>query len=71
MVEEGIETEGSRACAFGGAADVWKGWYNGTPVAIKSLRICWPQGTAGEGAKGVDRGTLKSKQVRLLTPLVF
>ena len=74
MIEEGIETEGSHACAFGGAADVWKGRHNGKPVAIKSLRICWPQGKvedAGEGGKKVDREMQRLKQVRLLIPLSF
>jgi len=74
VIEGGIECEGSLACAAGGAADVWKGRYNGKLVAIKSLRICWPQGEAenyaGKSNLRVDRGVRKLKQVRLLIPLL-
>lgn len=43
VIEEGIEREGSDVHAFGGASDVWKGRCNGMPVALKSLRVRWPQ----------------------------
>lgn len=74
MIEDGIETEGSHPCAFGGAADVWKGRYDGRLVAIKSLRIYWPQrevehGT-GKGDKKVDQEIRRLKQVRLFMPLL-
>ena len=74
VIEEGIETEGSHARAFGGAADVWKGRYNGEPVAIKSLRICLPQDDVEDdaGDKKVDREMWRLKQVRsLLLPVVL
>ena len=74
MIEDGIEAEGSHPCAFGGAADVWKGRYDGRLVAIKSLRICWPQRevehSTGKGDKKVDQEIRRLKQVRLLLPLL-
>ena len=70
VIGEGIEAEGSRPRAFGGAADVWKGRHNGKPVAIKSLRIYWPQGNveneAREDDNNVDWELRRLKQVRLL-----
>ena len=68
VIEDGIVTEGSRACAFGGVADVWKGRYNGKLVAIKALRIRWSQveEDAGQGGKWVDQGMRRLKQVRPL-----
>jgi len=75
VIEGGIEREGSHACALGGAADVWKGRYDGKLVAIKSLRICWPQPEAGDDAgnsdKKVGREMRRLMQVRLLIPLLF
>ena len=74
VIEEGIKTEGLHPRAFGGAADVWKGRNNGKPVAIKSLRICWLQGNAGDAGeddKKVDRNMWKLKQVRLFIPPLF
>lgn len=72
VIGGGIECEGSRACALGGAADVWKGRYDGKPVAIKSLRICWPQpeteDDTGKGGKKVGREMRRLMQVRLLIP---
>ena len=72
VIEDGIVTEGSRACAFGGVADVWKGRYDGRLVAIKVLRIRWSQGDgeedAGQGGKWVDQGMRRLKQVRPLIP---
>ena len=72
VIEDGIIAEGSRACALGGAADVWKGRYNGKLVAIKSLRICWQQGEVesdtGTGDKKVDREMRRLKQVRCIAP---
>ena len=69
VIEEGIETEGSRAYAFGGAADVWMGRYDGKLVAIKSLRICWPQGDMSNdvviGGGRIDPEMRRLKQVRL------
>ena len=73
VIEDGIEAEGSRACALGGAADVWKGRYDGKLVAIKSLRICWQQGDVeddtGKGDKKVDREMRRLKQVWWIVPL--
>lgn len=67
VIEEGIETEGSHAHAFGGAADVWKGRYDGKLVAIKSLRICWPQGEMNGdvviGGRRIDPEMRRLKQV--------
>ena len=75
VIEDGIKTEGSHAYAFGGAADVWKGQYNGKLVAIKSLRICWSQGEMGgdlvKGGKNIDPEMRKSKQVQSPLTLVF
>lgn len=75
VIEKGIEAEGSRACALGGAADVWKGRYDGKLVAIKSLRICWQQGEieddTGMGDKKVDRVMRRLKQVRWTSPSSF
>jgi len=72
VIEDGIEPEGSRACAFGGAADVWKGRYDGKLVAIKSLRICWHQGEVESdtemGNKKVDWEMRRLKQVRWILP---
>ena len=69
MIEEGIKIEGSHAYALGGAADVWKGRYNGNLVAIKSLRIRWSQGEMNDdavnGSRRVDPKMRKLKQVRL------
>ena len=74
VIEGGLEREGSHACALGGAADVWKGRYCGKLVAIKSLRICCPQGNgegnAGNGIRNVDQGVRRLKQVRSLIPLL-
>ena len=75
MIEEGIETKGSPTYAFGGAANVWKGRYDGKFVAIKSLRICWSQGEMGDdvvkGGKKVDLEMRRLKQVRFPLTLVF
>lgn len=72
VIKDGIKVDGTRARAFGGAADVWKGRYDGKLVAIKSLRICWPQGMmeddTGESDKKVDREMRRLKEVRLFTP---
>jgi len=74
VIEGGIEREGSHACALGGAADVWKGRYYGKLVAIKSLRICRPQGETengvGNGDKKVDKDMRRVMQVRLLILLL-
>lgn len=74
VIEGGIECEGSHACALGGAADVWKGRYCGKLVAIKSLRICRPQGGTedgvGNGDKKVDKDMRRLMQVRLLMLLL-
>jgi len=74
VIEGGIEREGSHACALGGAADVWKGRYYGKLVAIKSLRICRPQGEAeddaGKGDKKVDKDMRRLMQVQLLISLL-
>ena len=74
VIKDGIKAEGSRACALGGAADVWKGHYGGKLVAIKSLRISWPQGWVEEDAgKGdtVDREMRRLKQVCWIVPSSF
>ena len=74
VIESGIEREGSHACALGGAADVWKGRYYGKLVAIKSLRICRPQGEteedAGKDDKKVDKDMRRLMQVRSLKSLL-
>ena len=70
VIEYGIELEGSRPCALGGAADVWKGRYDGKLVAIKSLRICWQQGEVEDDAGRVDREMRRLKQVRWIVPLL-
>ena len=74
VIEDGIKAEEPRACALGGAADVWKGHYDGKLVAIKSLRICWSQGEVdndtGNGDKRVDREMRRLKQVRWAVSLL-
>ena len=75
VIEGGIEREGSHACALGGAADVWMGRYYGKLVAIKSLRICRPQGEmegdAGNGDKKVDKDMRRLMQVCSALSILF
>ena len=65
VIEDGIIIDGSRAHALSNTADVWKGHYNGKPVAIKSLRVYGSRNNAGEGDREIDRKMLRLKQVRL------
>lgn len=75
VIKEGIKPEGTRAYAFGGAADVWKGRHDGNLVAIKSLRICWSQGETDDdvvkGNKRMDPEMRRLKQVRFSLTYLF
>lgn len=39
MIKDGLEKTDENALTGGAFADVWRGTYNGKPVAIKSFRI--------------------------------
>ena len=69
VIMNGIELEGSYACAGGGASDVWKARYGGRFVAVKSMRIFLPQGD-GKGSH-IDRAMQKLKQVRLILSILL